>query len=97
MNESAPRQRPPDFAKIRAKHPSAYQPWTKEEDAQLLEELGSQIPVNDIARIHKRRATAIRSRIAALGSQGSASSLPGEAGQAPTDESASQLPHSQRA
>ena len=45
----------------------AYQPWTEEEDQQLLQELEDCISIRDIAVIHQRTYGAIRKRLMRLG------------------------------
>lgn len=51
---------------IRAKHVNAYAKWTPEEDAQLVKELASQTQITEIAQIHGRQPSAIRSRVRKL-------------------------------
>jgi ATP-dependent DNA helicase RecQ len=45
----------------------AYQPWTKEEDQQLIREYESGISIKELSDIHKRTQGAIRSRLKKLG------------------------------
>ena len=53
--------------KIREKHPSAYEPWTEEEDRQLIEEVNSgQFNNRELAAKQKRTPGAIKSRIKKL-------------------------------
>ena len=47
-------------------NPSAYAPWTDEEDNRLLQELEVKMKVGEIAKIHHRTSGAIRSRISKL-------------------------------
>ena len=47
-------------------NPSAYAPWTDEEDNQLLRELEENMRVGEMAKIHQRTSGAIRSRIKKL-------------------------------
>ena len=46
--------------------PEAYQPWTKEEDTQLMREYQEGKTAKEMAEIHKRTAGAIRSRLKKL-------------------------------
>ncbi len=52
---------------IRTRHPHAYQPWSPEEDAKLLQERAQGQGVAHLARLLGRQATAIRSRLNQLG------------------------------
>ncbi len=45
----------------------AYQPWTKEEDQQLIREYENGISTKELSDIHKRTQGAIRSRLKKLG------------------------------
>lgn len=47
-------------------HPSAYAPWTEEEDKQLVQEVRQGLKVKQMAEIHQRTNGAIRSRIKKL-------------------------------
>ena len=52
---------------IEAGSTEAYQPWTKEEDQQLIREYESGKTTKELSEIHKRTAGAIRSRLKKLG------------------------------
>jgi ATP-dependent DNA helicase RecQ len=54
------------LAELREKHPRAYQPWTGDEDAQLLQLVADGVEVNAIAAALERQRTAITSRIEKL-------------------------------
>jgi len=51
------------IVKAKQSYSRAYEPWDKEEDEQLREEIRQQLPVSEIARRHQRNRGAIRSRI----------------------------------
>ncbi|MGO4102629.1 hypothetical protein AB4Y63_01625 [Leifsonia sp. YAF41] len=53
-------------AEIRAKHARAYEPWSAEEDANLRSGHRSGLESPELARLHKRQESAIRSRLAKL-------------------------------
>jgi len=53
--------------RIRAEHPRAYEPWTKEEDLRLGSMLAARKTVEDIAAVLQRQPGAITSRLAKLG------------------------------
>ena len=54
------------LAELRVKHPRAYQPWTDDEDAQLLQLATSGTDVKDIATQLERQRTAITARLEKL-------------------------------
>lgn len=63
------------LARIRAKHPRAYEKWIEEEDQQLRQLVQAGVKVKDIAAQLQRQLGAIQSRIEKLGladDQGSA-------------------------
>ena len=51
---------------IGAGHTEAYQPWTKEEDQQLIREYESGKTTKELSEIHKRTGGAVRSRLKKL-------------------------------
>jgi hypothetical protein len=55
------------LAKIREKHPRAYEKWSDEEDVRLTALFQSQRPVKEIAATLQRQPGAIRSRLVKLG------------------------------
>lgn len=59
--------KPFSMAKAREKHPRAYEPWTKEEEARLVELYGSGYRPAAIGAILGRQASAVRSRLQRLG------------------------------
>ena len=63
MKEEPKRQRPPDLAKIRRRYPRSYKPWSKEEDGQLKQEVNYGKTVAEIAKVHERQQSAVKSRI----------------------------------
>ena len=56
----------PGFAEIRARHPNAYLPWDKAQDAQLRELFANGLSVAGLAHTFNRTRGAIRSRLAIL-------------------------------
>ena len=52
---------------IEAGHTEAYEPWTKEEDRQLIREYESGKTTKELSEIHKRTKGAVRSRLKKLG------------------------------
>lgn len=52
---------------IRAEHPNAYRPWSKEEDAELAERHKSGEKTSALAKVFGRKPGSIRSRLAKLG------------------------------
>jgi ribonuclease D len=54
------------LAELREKHPRAYQPWSDEEDARLLQLVAEGADVKDIATALERQRTAITARIERL-------------------------------
>ena len=57
------RRVPPRIAAIRAEHPRAYEKWNENEDDWLRRELDAGIAVAEIAKLHKRQQSAVKSRI----------------------------------
>ena len=55
------------LARIKQRHPRAYERWTDDEDAQLRREVQHGAPVAMIAERLQRQPSAIRSRMAKLG------------------------------
>jgi DNA-binding NarL/FixJ family response regulator len=55
------------MARIRAKHPRAYEKWSEEEDQQLQQLVQAGVRAKDIAAQLQRQPSAIRSRIEKLG------------------------------
>lgn len=53
--------------RIRAEHPRAYEPWTKDEDLRLGSMFATRKTVDEIAAILQRQPGAISSRLAKLG------------------------------
>jgi len=53
----------PRLAKIREKHPRAYERWTEEEDNLLKQEFSDGVSVQDLSELLQRRPSAIRSRL----------------------------------
>ncbi len=68
--DNVPRQKPPQWSEIKKKHPRAYEVWSPEEDEQLRREQEEGITVNELAHMHQRQPSAIRSRLKALGMRG---------------------------
>jgi hypothetical protein len=62
------RQKPPDFAGIREAHPNAYEPWSIEEDKRLLQLHTAGASIAELAKLHRRPVSAIRSRLRQLAS-----------------------------
>ncbi|MCH7905291.1 MAG: DUF3276 family protein [Armatimonadetes bacterium] len=60
---------PPRIAEIRAKHPRAYEKWSEKENDWLRRELDAGIAVAEIAKLHKRQPSAVKSRIRHLETQ----------------------------
>ena len=54
------------LARIRQRHPRAYERWTADDDAQLKRAADAGTPVTKIAKQLQRQAGAIRSRLAKL-------------------------------
>jgi len=54
------------LAEIKQAHPNAYQPWTSEEDARLVERFRSGASLKQLAREFQRQPSAIRSRLQKL-------------------------------
>ena len=52
---------------IKAGNTEAYQPWTKEEDQQLIREHASGKTTKELSEIHKRTRGAIQSQLKKLG------------------------------
>ena len=57
------RQKPPSKVEIKAVHPRAYEKWSEKEDDWLRRELDAGIDVAEIAKLHKRQQSAIKSRM----------------------------------
>jgi hypothetical protein len=55
------------LARIKEKHPRAYQAWTADEDAQLVRLSRTGISLDGLARTFGRRPSAVRSRMTKLG------------------------------
>jgi hypothetical protein len=53
----------PRLAKIRARHPRAYERWTEEEDNLLKQKFSDGVSVQDLSELLQRRPSAIRSRL----------------------------------
>lgn len=53
----------PWLAKIRARHPRAYEQWTEEEDNLLKQRFSDGVSVQDLSELLQRRPSAIRSRL----------------------------------
>lgn len=60
---------PDHVRRVRLERPRAYSRWTEEEDLQLRAEVEEGIPIEEIARRHERKGSAIRSRILRLNYQ----------------------------
>ena len=54
------------LAELREKHPRAYEPWSDEEDARLMQLVDAGTDVKEIATTLERQRTAITSRIEKL-------------------------------
>ncbi len=63
MKEEPKRQKPPDFANIRARYPRAYKSWDDKEDQRLREETAAGKSLYEISKRHKRQQSAVKSRI----------------------------------
>lgn len=57
----------PLLAKIREKHPRAYERWTEEEDKLLKQKCSDGVSVQGLSEFFQRRPSAIRSRLRKLG------------------------------
>lgn len=55
------------LARIKEKHPRAYQSWTADEDAQLVRLSRAGLSLDGLARTFERRPSAVRSRMNKLG------------------------------
>jgi DNA-binding CsgD family transcriptional regulator len=56
-----------NLTQVRRDYPHAYMPWTEEEEKQLVELFREGKSLAQIARIHKRKRGAIRTRLKKLG------------------------------
>lgn len=56
-----------DVKQIRKEYPQAYERWTDEEEARLIENYQSGLSIPDLAEYFQRKPSAIRSRLRRLG------------------------------
>ena len=56
-----------NLSKVREQHPRAFMAWKTTEETRLIEEFRSGMPVEEIARHHQRKVTAIQKRLIKLG------------------------------
>jgi DNA-directed RNA polymerase specialized sigma24 family protein len=55
------------LAKIRAKHPRAYERWTEAEDDLLRRRFKEGISIEELSKVLRRQSSAVRSRLQKLG------------------------------
>jgi hypothetical protein len=60
----------PVVERVRKKHPRAYEPWTKDEEAQLLKLHNAGESINIISNVLQRQPGAIESRLRKLSDEG---------------------------